>query len=82
MTSPPSLPLSMKLLKSCITCPRSFSRGRANLPPPGSAPIGCATDIIFNKLPGYELPIRIPVANTSAPPSKTCNAAENTGVSI
>src|ERR1035438_2460819 len=30
----------------------------------------------------YDLPMRIPVTNTSAPPSPTCIAAENTGVSM
>ena len=31
---------------------------------------------------GYEFPISIPVANTSAPPNATCMAAESGGVSI
>ena len=30
----------------------------------------------------YELPIRIPVRKTSAPPSATCMAAESGGVSM
>ena len=30
----------------------------------------------------YELPISIPVTNTSAPPSPTCNAADGIGVSM
>ena len=30
----------------------------------------------------YELPIKIPVANTSAPPKPTCNAADGIGVSM
>ena len=30
----------------------------------------------------YELPIKIPVIKTSAPPKPTCSAAEGIGVSI
>lgn len=30
----------------------------------------------------YDLPMRMPVRNTSAPPRPTCRAAENTGVSM
>ena len=30
----------------------------------------------------YDLPMSMPVMNTSAPPSPTCRAAENTGVSM
>ena len=30
----------------------------------------------------YDLPMRMPVMNKSAPPSPTCRAAENTGVSM
>jgi hypothetical protein len=45
-------------------------------------PAACAAGLPYMRCNSYDFPIRTPARKTSAPPSRTCTAAEKAGVSI